>query len=151
MKRIVRLLLGAAVAAQCLGAAAQDKVRSSSDEARLHAQAIANGLSIGAAVQHRVADYYQHFNRFPTSNEDARFGPPKSFASADVQSVTISGDGVITIAMTEAAGVAGGTIVLTPVLSHNTDEHTVDWRCASPSFSTISDDTSGVCSYSKLP
>jgi hypothetical protein len=41
--------------------------------------------------------------------------------------------------------------VFTPATSQNTDENSVDWTCRSPSYSTIADDTGGVCEYSKLP
>ena len=146
--RTVAIAIGLSV---CAIVGAQDKARPSSEDIQVRMHAIGNALTTAGLVQHRVADYRQRYGRFPTSNEEALIAPPPSFASTDISSITVSGDGVVSVSLTESSGVDGGTIIFTPAVSKNTGENSVDWVCTSPSYATISDDTNGVCEYSKLP
>lgn len=130
---------------------AQEPARPSATDTQQRKQAINNALTVAAAVQHRVADYRQRNSRFPGNNQEALLGAPASFANADVQTVTVDSSGIVEIQMTASSGNDGGTILLTPTMSKNTDEKNVDWKCTSASFATIADDTNGVCEYSKLP
>lgn len=135
----------------CSVSLAQDKARPSTVEIQQRTQSINNALTAAAQVQHQVADYRQRNGKFPSSNDEAAVGGPGSFANADVSSVTVEDNGVVEVRLTAASGVADGAIILTPNLSQNTGENNVDWKCASASYATISDDTNGVCEYSKVP
>ena len=132
-------------------ALSSEKETPSSVDTQRHTAAIGNALTQASGVQQIVAAYHQRTNNFPGSNAEAGVKPAASLASPDVRSIEVAGAGVVTVTLTETSGTDGGTIVFTPTVSQNTDENLVDWTCKSPSFSTISDDTGGVCEYSKLP
>jgi hypothetical protein len=122
----------------------------SSVDIQRHTTAISNAIAQAAGVQQLVAAYHQRTNNFPGSNAEAGVKPAASLASPDVRSVEVTGAGVVVVTLTATSGNDGGTIAFTPAVS-NGDENLVDWTCRSSSFSTISDDTGGVCEYSKLP
>lgn len=63
----------------------------------------------------------------------------------------VGNDGVIEITLTASSGVDDGIIRLTPKPSPIKDENSLEWTCASASFSTISDATGGVCEYTNQP
>lgn len=154
MKRILRRSLAIVLLALTISPSvvlSSEKETPSSDDAQRHATAIGNAMAQAAGVEQLVAAYHQRTNNFPGSNAEASVKPPTSLASPDVKSIAVSSGGVVVVTLTATSGIDGGTIVFTPALSQNTDENTVDWTCKSPSFSTISDDTGGVCEYSKLP
>ena len=131
-------------------APASEKETPSSVDTQRHTTAISNALAQAAGVEQLVASYHQRTNNFPSGNAEAGVKPAASLASPDVRSVEVTNGGVVVVTLTATSGNDGGTIVFTPTVS-NTDENLVDWTCKSPSFSTISDDTGGVCEYSKLP
>ena len=133
-----------------LGASA-DKETPSSVDMQKHSAAISSALSQAAGVEQLVATYHQRTNNFPGSNAEAGVKPAASLASPDVSSIEVANGGSVIVTLTATSGIDGGTIVFTPATSQNTDENTVDWTCRSPSYSTIADDTGGVCEYSKLP
>ena len=138
-------------AVACSVSVAQDKARPSTVDIQQRSHSINNALTAAAQVQHQVADFRQRNGKFPSTNDEAAIGGPGSFANADVSSVTVEDNGVVEVRLTAASGVEDGAIVLTPSLSKNTGENNIDWRCASASYATISDDTNGVCEYSKVP
>jgi hypothetical protein len=123
----------------------------SSVDIQRHTTAIGNALTQAAGVQQLVSAYHQRTNSFPSGNAEAGVKPAASLASTDVRSIEVTNGGVVVVTLTETSGTDGGTIVFSPALEQNTDENVVDWTCRSPSFSTISDDTGGICEYSKLP
>lgn len=128
-----------------------DKATPSSVDTQKRSAAIGNAMSQAAGVEALVAAYHQRTNSFPASNQEASVKPGPSLATPYIKSIDVQANGVVVATLTETSGVDGGTIVFTPTVSQNTDEGVVDWKCTSPSYSTISDDTGGVCEYSKLP
>jgi hypothetical protein len=131
-------------------ALAADKETASSVDTQKHTVAIGNALAQAAGVEQLVAAYHLRTNNFPGSNAEAGVKPAASLASPDVTSIEVTSGGSVVVTLTATSGIDGGTIVFTPA-THNTDENSVDWTCRSPSYSTIADDTGGVCEYSKLP
>lgn len=127
-----------------------DTVRSSAADRQLHDQVINNALGMTAKVRQAVENYRLHHNAFPSDSADIGLNPA-SWASEDIRQVTVGTNGMIEITLAASSGVDGGVIRLTPTVSANTDQNTVDWACTSPSYSTIADTTSGFCEYSKLP
>lgn len=128
-----------------------DKETPSSVDMQKHAAAVSNAMAQAAGVEQLVAAYHQRTNNFPGSNAEAGVKPPANLASPDVSSIEVTSGGSVVVTLTATSGLDGGTIVFTPATSQNTDENAVDWTCRSPSYSTIADDTGGVCEYSKLP
>ncbi len=122
----------------------------SSVDIQRHTTAISNAIAQANSVQQLVAAYHERTNNFPGSNAEAGIKRAASLASPDVRSIEVTSDGVVVVTLTATSGTDGGTITFTPAVS-NGDENLVDWTCRSSSFSTISDDTGGVCEYSKLP
>ena len=47
------------------------------------------------------------------------------------------------------SGVNGGTIVLTPRPSAQTDQNTLEWTCETPSYPSIQEISGGACVYKK--
>jgi len=131
-------------------ALSSDKETPSSVDTQRHMAAVSSALAQAAGVQQLVAAYHQRTNSFPGNNADAGIKPAGSLMSPDVRSIEVTNGGVVVVTLTTTSGTDGGTIVFTPAVS-NGDENLVAWTCRSPSFSTISDDTGGVCEYSKLP
>ena len=132
-------------------ALAADKETPSSVDMQKHTAAIGNALAQAAGVEKLVAAYHERTNNFPGSNAEAGVKPAASLASPDVTSIEVTSGGSVIVTLTATSGIDGGTIVFTPATSQNTDENSVDWTCRSPSYSTIAEDTGGVCEYSKLP
>jgi hypothetical protein len=128
---------------------AADKETPSSVDVQKHTAAIGNALAQAAGVEQLVAVYHQRTTNCPGSNAEAGVKPAASLASPDVTSIEVTSGGSVVVTLTATSGIDGGTIVFTPAT--NTDESSVDWTCRSPSYSTIADDTAGVCEYSKLP
>jgi Pilin (bacterial filament) len=126
-----------------------DKETPSSVDMQKHNVAIGSAIAQAAGVEQLVAAYHQRTNNFPGSNAEAGVKPAASLASPDVTSIEVTSGGSVVVTLTATSGIDGGTIVFTPAT--NTDESSVDWTCKSPSYSTIADDTGGVCEYSKLP
>jgi len=126
-------------------------VMPSGADAQAHQHAIANALALAAQVQSSITDYRQRTNAFPSSNTEAMLNPPLAIASADVKSISVRDAGVIEVTLTASSGVDDGVIVLTPQLPKTANTGPIEWRCASPSYSTIADMTGGNCEYTKLP
>jgi len=126
-------------------------VMPSGADAQAHQHAIANALAQAAQVQTSVSDYRQRTNAFPANNAEAMLKPPLALASADVKSISVRDAGVIEVTLTASSGVDDGVIVLTPQLPKTANTGPIEWRCVSPSYSTIADMTGGNCEYSKLP
>lgn len=145
------ILVAAILVSRASGAFAADKATPSSVDAQKHTQSIANAMAQAAGVEQLVSAYHQRTNSFPSSNAEASVKAGGMLASADIKSIDVTNNGVVVATLTGNSGIDGGQIVLTPSSSQNTDEGVVDWKCTSPNYSTIADDTGGVCEYSKLP
>lgn len=133
------------------GAIAAEKETASTVDIQKHYASIGNAIGQVGNVEQLVTAFHQRNNVFPTSNAEAGVKPGGALASADVKSINISGNGVITATLTGNSGVDGGQLVFTPDMSDNPDGGVVRWVCTSPNFSTIADATGGNCEYSKLP
>jgi hypothetical protein len=125
--------------------------QSSAADAQAHAQAISNVIARVGSVQGAVADFRRRHNALPGSNQEAGVGPPAAYATPDLKGIAVLPDGVVQATLTATSGVDDGTIVWRPAKSQTHDENDIDWKCASPSYSTISDITFGVCEYSNQP
>jgi hypothetical protein len=148
--RIVSLFTGCLALAVTTVALA-DVATPSSADAQRRAQTINNALAMAVPVRQRVEYYRQHHDTFPANNVEAALAPATTFANGDVKSIAVAANGAVEITLTGNSGVDNGVIVLTPSMPKNSDNNVVDWKCASASYATISDDTLGVCEYSKLP
>lgn len=144
-------ILACAVSLAMAASASADVATPSAADAQRHSQSINNALAMAVPVQQRVEYYRQHHDTFPGNNVQAALAPAPTFANGDVKGITVAANGAIEVTLTENSGVDNGVIVLTPTMPKNSDDNHVDWKCASASYSTISDDTLGVCEYTKLP
>lgn len=84
---------------------------------------VTEGLHMANAAQLAVAETAQLTNALPATQAATGYITPA--ATANVASIIISANGLITITYTAAAG--DGTLVLTPTLTVNGD---ITWGCA---------------------
>jgi hypothetical protein len=150
MQARVRTLLLPLAFAICAAAAAEVTKPSAAD-VQLHHSAINKALTTAAPFKEAVESYRRHHDDFPASNLQAGLQPPDIYKNPDVRQVAIQHDGVINVMLTASSGVDGGMILLTPNLPKNADNFAVEWKCASASYSDISDATLGLCEYTKVP
>ncbi len=134
-----------------IAANAADKETASTVDIQKHYTSIGNAIGQVGNVEQLVTAFHQRNNAFPTSNAEAGVKQGGALATADIKSIDISGNGVITATLTGNSGIDGGQLVFTPDMSDNPDSGVVRWVCTSPNFSTIADATGGNCEYSKLP
>ena len=128
-----------------------ESAKPSAADVQLHHTAINKALTTAQPFKEAVESYRRHHDQFPASNLQAGLQPPDTYKNPDVLQVAIDHDGTINVMLTASSGVDGGIIVLTPQLPKTTDDFAVEWHCASASYSDISDATSGLCEYTKLP
>jgi len=84
---------------------------------------VTEGLSLAGSAKLAVAETAQTNNALPATQAATGYVTPA--ATANVTSVAIGANGVITITYTAAAG--GGTLLMTPTLTANGD---ITWDCA---------------------
>jgi len=149
MKKTLTILIAACSFAQC--AAAQDVGKPGVADAQAHNMAIGKALAMATPIKAAVEDFYRHSARFPASNSELGLNPATSYRNYDVKQIAIGADGAIDITLSASSGVDDGVIRLTPKPSPIKDEHSVEWVCASASYSTIGDATGGVCGYTNQP
>jgi len=123
----------------------------SAADAQLHHAAINQALTTAAPFKSAVESYRRHHDDFPASNLEAGLQAPDMYRNPDVRQVAIDRGGVINVTLTASSGVDGGVIVLTPSLPKNSDDYAVAWKCATASYSDVSDATGGLCEYTKVP
>jgi hypothetical protein len=140
-----------AVSVFSTGVYAAEKETASTVDIQKHYASIGNAIGQVGSVEQLVASFHQRNNAFPTSNAEAGVKPGGAMASADVKSIDIGGNGVITATLTGNSGIDGGQLVFTPNTNDNPDGGVIRWVCTSPNFSTIADATGGNCEYTKLP
>lgn len=83
---------------------------------------VTEGLSLASSAKTAVAETTQTNNALPATQAATGYVTPA--ATANVASVAIGANGVITVTYTAAAG--GGTIIMTPTLTANGD---LTWNC----------------------
>jgi len=89
---------------------------------------VSEGLSLASGVKSSVSETYISTGSFPTDNTEAGVASSASITGNNVQSVAVSGSGVITVTYTDGSSpLDGGTITLTP----NDSGGSVTWTCAS--------------------
>jgi len=84
---------------------------------------VTEGLSLAGSAKLAVAETAQANNLLPATQAATGYVTPA--ATANVTSIAIGANGVITITYTAAAG--GGTLLITPTLTANGD---ITWDCA---------------------
>jgi len=94
--------------------------------------AVNEGFDIAYSIQPKIEEYYEMHGSFPSSNYDVGISSPSLLQGNNVESVTISEGGVITILYKEQKrgkkyGVGGHTIIIKPNLS----DGDIIWRCKS--------------------
>ncbi|MGA9334257.1 MAG: pilin [Rudaea sp.] len=104
----------------------------------------AEGLQAVGAAKVAVAEYYENYGKFPTSNSQVGLAPPDQFKGQSLRRMAISEGGVISLIYDAKSGVDGGTIRLIPDNTHPGTP--LKWRCISPNFSDIAV-TIPQCSY----
>lgn len=85
---------------------------------------VSEALSLAAGAKAAVTEYYSSEGQWPSSNTDAGIATAASISGDSVNSVTVSGAGVITVAM-NSTKVAAGNVVLTPT----NKQGSIDWAC----------------------
>jgi Pilin (bacterial filament) len=149
MKKILMtLLLSCAIGGYSWG---QDAAKPSAADIQAHNLAISKALAAATPVKTAVEEFRRHSGRLPSTNADVGMNPPATYGNYDVKQIAVGNDGVIEITLTASSGVDDGIIRLTPKPSPIKDENSLEWTCASASFSTISDATGGVCEYTNQP
>jgi prepilin-type N-terminal cleavage/methylation domain-containing protein len=89
---------------------------------------VSEGLNVASAAKTSVSEYRLSLNAWPSGNGTA--GLSNTIASQYVDSVTVTGAGLITVTMNSTSVGAGGTIIFTPTFSNST----VDWACTGGSL-----------------
>jgi len=92
--------------------------------------AVFEGLIIASSIKPDVDEFYKVHGSFPSSNSDAGIAAPSLLKGNNVDSVTISEGGVITILYKEQErgekyGVGEHTIIIKPQLNNGT----ISWNC----------------------
>lgn len=96
----------------------------------IQAALYAEGYTISADAKHRVARYYEEYNRFPQDNEQAELPPPQAIFGTSVKRVSLVRDGVILVEFNDDMG--DNTMQLIPEANIQTGYLT--WSCASDSI-----------------
>ena len=94
--------------------------------------AVNEGFYIAYSIQPKIEEYYEMHGSFPSSNYDVGISSPSLLQGKNVESVTISEGGIITILYKEQErgkkyGVGGHTIIIKPQLNNET----ISWNCKS--------------------
>lgn len=84
---------------------------------------VSEGLNVASAAKTSVSEYRLSQNAWPTGNSTA--GLSNTISSQYVDSVLISGSGLINVTMNSTSVGAGGTLIFTPSFANST----VDWSC----------------------
>lgn len=90
---------------------------------------VVEGLNMASAAQLAVSETTLIARALPTTQAQTGYTSPA--ATANVASITIAPQGVITVTYTAASG--GGTIVLTPTLDL---DRSITWDCTGGSLDT---------------
>ncbi|HEC13011.1 MAG TPA: pilin [Acidiferrobacteraceae bacterium] len=90
---------------------------------------VTEGIVAAAAAKSSVADFYMAKNTLPSSNASAGLATNTAYATAIIQSITVSGAGLIDVAYTGTTGqgiTAGQIIRFTPT---TTAVGAIEWGC----------------------
>ena len=139
------------LAAVAVPVPAQDLAKPSPADVQTHNRVIGQSLAAVAPVKTTVEAYRLRAKRFPASNAEAGLNLPEAYGNYDIKSIAITADGVIDMTLTATSGVDGGVIRFTPTATGSPESPTIEWRCASASYSTIVDATGGLCEHTNQP
>ncbi|CAN5468108.1 pilin [soil metagenome] len=88
---------------------------------------VTEALSLASAAKTAVAETYNTTSALPSSNAAAGLAPADTIVGNDVSSITVSADGLITIAFnTNTAALAGSSIILKPSVAN---AGSITWIC----------------------
>ncbi len=108
-------------------------VQASLRQEALHAANRLAGLSIASNMKMAVVEFYHQTGQFPSSNTQVGYPNPTAFADDNIQTISLSDGGRITVVYTARSGVEGGAISLTPKYQLGMFQ----WRCSTADFETI--------------
>ena len=89
---------------------------------------VSEGLSLAAGAKGAVTEYYSDKGQWPTSNTLAGIATASSINGNAVNSVTVGGSGVITVAFSGTKVAPSATLSLSP----SNHGGSVAWTCSSP-------------------
>jgi hypothetical protein len=122
----------AALRDEVAGQRREDAERKEQQEIAMY---LAEGLHIAASAKTAVAESYMTQMRWPSSNREAGLPDANQLKGQSLQSVRLSGAGVISLTFDAKSGVDRGVIRLTPKARQNGGA--VSWQCESPSYENI--------------
>lgn len=99
---------------------------------------ISEGLQIASGPKMAVSEYRQAMSQWPSSNGLAGLPVATNYNLPDnyLQTITVSGNGIITIAFKANVGLtAGAELRLTP--TYNDGEGSIQWVCGTTAANTI--------------
>lgn len=88
---------------------------------------VSEGLSVASGAKTSVTETYLSTGTMPTDNTTAGLADAADISGNNVESVQVTGTGVITITYTNDNAIGGATLTLTPV----TNAGSVEWTCSS--------------------
>jgi len=132
-----------------IASAATEPVRSSAAQEKMRNDAIKAALARAAGAKMAVEAYHLSQRAFPTTNAEVNLGAPDTYAGGALKRLELQKDGQIQLVLNADSGVDGGTILLSPQPSAQSDQNTVDWTCMTPSYPGIQEITGGACVYKK--
>lgn len=86
---------------------------------------VTEGLSLASAGKTAVSEYFASTGTLPSTNAEAGMADSNTIKGNEVQSVEVSGSGVITVTFSNTPAIQDSTIVLTP----STANGGVAWDC----------------------
>ncbi len=87
---------------------------------------VTEGLSLASAGKTAVSEYFSSKGVLPTNNSQAGMAVAADIGGHNVQSVTVSAGGVITIAFSGAPAILNSTLALTPTTAGGG----IMWTCS---------------------
>lgn len=141
----------AIVAAATASVHAQDASKPNPADVQAHNRVIGQSLAAVTPVKTAVEGYRLRAKRFPASNAELGMNLPETYRNYDIKSIAVTADGVIDMTLSATSGVDGGVIRFTPTATGSTDNPTIEWHCASASYTTIGDATGGLCEHTNQP
>lgn len=95
---------------------------------------VSEGMNLAGAAKLAVAETRQTLGSFPATQASYGLAPAASITGNNVSSVTVAANGVITIAYTNDAAIAGTNLVLTPTVNGGS----ISWTCSGASTTVLS-------------
>jgi len=116
---------------QVTGERREEADRKEQDQAAAY---LAEGLEIAASTKAAVVESYHAMAKWPANNHDAGVPEPGQQRGQSLQSLRLSGAGVISLTFDAKSGVDRGIVRLIPTVHPG---GAVSWRCETPSYPDI--------------